>query len=226
MDTTNKKSKYLELAFADKNTESFLQVMKVSDEETYKHSVDVAIFVSMCLEEMKNANECEYTEEECVEITKGALLHDVGKIFLPFGIQNSTKKLDIYMREVMKSHPLLGYIVIKDSSLSEIVKNIVLFHHENADGTGYPSNFETGSCYNEENLPAYVWIVSYADRFNAMTEYRNFKNSKTYSEAWDELNSLRINGKIPYKYASFYLKVIRKLDIFNGDLKNENKTTD
>ena len=66
-------------------------------------------------------------------------------------------------------------------------------------------------------MPSYVWIVSYADRFNAMTGARRFKNSMTYKEAWDELNDLRINGKLPYKYASYYHKAIHKLDIFNGD---------
>lgn len=212
---------YVEEALKDGRVLSFLNMLKTSDDETYGHSKDVAYLTAMCLEEMMDVGECEFTEEECVEITKGALLHDIGKAFLPFGIQHSSKQLDIYTQEVVKMHPLLGYIVLKESTLSDIVKNIVLYHHENADGSGYPKNMESGKDCTEDNTPPYVWIVSYADRFNAMTSIRKFKFSMAYKEAWNELNKLRINGKLPYKYAAYYHRAIRKLDIFEGDYTYE-----
>lgn len=210
-------NRLLQQALEDGRVSSYLEILKLSDNEAYEHSIDVATLTALCLNEMDKVLECEYTEEECIEIIKGALLHDIGKAFLPFGIQHSSQKMNIYSREVIKSHTLLGFISVKESSFSDIIKNIIYLHHANADGTGYPINIENDEKYTEENVPSYVWIVSYADRFNAMTGARRFKNSMTYKEAWDELNDLRINGKLPYKYASYYHKAIHKLDIFNGD---------
>lgn len=206
--------KMMELAMGDAGVNSFLSILKLQDEEAYNHSIEVAKLVSLCIEEMIAKGECEWPGEQIIEIIKGAILHDIGKAFLPFGIQNSKQKLDFYMSEVIKTHPLLGYLAVRDGGYSETVKNIILLHHENANGTGYPTNVEDDSNYTEDNVPSYVWIVSYADRFDAMTSGRKFKASKSYEEAWDALNNDRISGKLPYKYAKYYHSVIKKINIF------------
>lgn len=194
----------------DRSIVAFLEILKLNDEDAYRHSLDVANLVALCLEKMSEI----YSEEDCVEITKGALIHDIGKAFLPFGIQHASFKLDTYTKEIMNTHPLLGYIAIKDANMSDIVKNIVLLHHETADKQGYPVNLETQRPYEIEEIPEYVWIVAYADKFNAMTKNRKFQVSKSYSEAWDELNNMRISGILPYKYAGYFHNVIQELDLF------------
>lgn len=210
----NSTTPWLSAAKADTGVNALLNMLRLQDEDAYSHSDQVAYLTSLCLEEMVKKNECEWYGEQLTEIVKGALLHDVGKIFLPFGIQNSEKKLDIYMSEIMKSHPLLGYLSVRDNGYSDIIKNIILLHHENADGSGYPLNLETREKYTEENVPGYVWIVSYADRFDAMTSPRKFKPSKNYNEGWDELNNLRVNGVLPYKYAKYFHSVVKNLNMF------------
>jgi putative nucleotidyltransferase with HDIG domain len=201
-------------ALSDSGVNSLLNILKLQDEEAYLHSRQVALLTSLCLDEMVKKEECEWYGEQLVEIVKGALLHDIGKTFLPFGIQHSGKKLDNYMKEIMKIHPLLGYLSVRENGYSDIVKNIILLHHENANGTGYPINLEDNSLYTEENTPGYVWIVSYADRFDAMTSVRNFKPSMSYDEAWDELNGLRVKNVLPYKYAKYFHSVIKNLNMF------------
>lgn len=205
---------WMSTALADPGVKSLLNLLKLQDEDSYTHSFEVAYLTSLCLEEMVSKGECEWCNEEMVEIAKGALLHDIGKLFLPFGIQNSEKKLDNYMAEVMKMHSLLGYLSIRDNGYSDIVENIVLLHHANSNGTGYPTNFENGTVYTESNVPSYVWIVSYADRFDAMTSSRKFKASKSYNEAWNELNTMRKDQILPYKYAKYFHDVIKKLSVF------------
>lgn len=205
---------WMSAALADPGVNSLLNILKLQDEDAFTHSKEVALLTSLCLEEMVKKGECEWYNEQMTEIVKGALLHDIGKIFLPFGIQNSEKKLDNYMAEIMKTHPLLGYLSVRENKYSKIVEDIILLHHSNANGTGYPVNLETGDVYTEENVPNYVWIVCYADRFDAMTSPRKFKASKSYSEAWDELNQMRINKTLPYKYAKYFHSVIKKLDMF------------
>lgn len=208
--------KFINDALTDSAVSAHLSILKLSDEEAYNHSLSVAELTAMCLEEMIKLDECEYTNEECLEIVKGALLHDIGKSFLPFGLQHSSEKLTPEMHEVIKMHPLLGFIALEGSNVSDIVKNIVLLHHENLLGTGYPINTKTGQNYLEEEIPSYVWIVSYADRFTAMTGSRKFKRSLSYGEAFDEINKLRIEGIIPYKYATYFHEVIVRINIFNN----------
>lgn len=205
---------WMNAALEDYGVKSLLNMLKLQDEDAYNHSIEVAYLTSLCLEEMVNKNECEWYGTQMEDIVKGALLHDIGKVFLPFGIQNSEKKLDSYMAEIMKTHTLLGYLSIRENGYSKIIEDIILLHHANADGTGYPINLEDKKVYTEENVPNYVWIVSYADRFDAMTSARKFKSSKSYSEAWDELNKMRVNNILPYKYAKYFHSVIKKLNVF------------
>lgn len=205
---------WMSAALSDAGVNSLLNILKLQDEDAYNHSIEVAYLTSLCLEEMVKKKECEWYGEQMTEIVKGALLHDIGKIFLPFGIQNSEKKIDNYMAEIMKMHSILGYLSVRENGYSKIIEDIVLLHHANANGTGYPINLEDKKVYTEENVPDYVWIVSYADRFDAMTSTRKFKSSKSYNEAWDELNKMRIDNILPYKYAKYFHSVIKKLNVF------------
>ena len=201
-------------ALSNDGVGNLLEVLKVNDEEAYLHSKEVGRLVAMCLEEMNALGDSEYCAEEEIEIVKGGLLSDIGKAFLPLGIQHSKIRLDDYLTQVVKMHPTLGYIVVRDGMHSKIVKDIVLMHHANADGSGYPFNVETKEPFTEKNVPGYVWIVGYADRFDAMTGTRKFKNSLSYHEAWEEINRMRREGILPYRYAKYYHNVIKSLDIF------------
>lgn len=205
---------WMSAALSDTGVNSLLNILKLQDEDAYNHSIEVSYLTSLCLEEMVKKKECEWDEEQITEIVQGALLHDIGKIFLPFGIQNSEKKIDNYMTEIMKMHSILGYLSVRENGYSKIIEDIVLLHHANANGTGYPINLEDKNVYTEENVPDYVWIVSYADRFDAMTSTRKFKSSKSYNEAWDELNKMRVDNILPYKYAKYFHSVIKKLNVF------------
>ena len=110
MSFSKNENRLLQAALKDGRVSSYLNILKLSDNEAYEHSIDVATLTALCIDEMITVLECEYTEEECIEIVKGALLHDIGKAFLPFGIQHSSQKMDSYSREVIKSHSLLGFI--------------------------------------------------------------------------------------------------------------------
>jgi HD-GYP domain-containing protein (c-di-GMP phosphodiesterase class II) len=72
-------------------------------------------------------------------IAMGALMHDLGKAFLPAEILNKTEPLTESETEQMKKHPLLGYNMVKDNNeTSPITKISILMHHETLNGSGYP----------------------------------------------------------------------------------------
>lgn len=207
---------------ADASVNSLMELLRLHDEEAYIHSMEVARLVTLCLTKLEEGNSEiweKYAGETEIEIIKGALLHDIGKAFLPFGIQHSTLKLDAYSKEIIKMHTILGYFVLRQSNFSKPVLDIALMHHLNEDGTGYPMNLSDPDnprpydAKNEMEVPGYIWLVSYADRFEAMTSSRKFKHSLSYSEAWEKMTELKISGKLPYIYSKVFREVVRELNL-------------
>ena len=85
-----------------------------------------------------------------------------------------------------------------------------------ANGKGYPQFGE--KYYNVKTVPEYVWIISYADKFDAAINERSYKNtSKTLKEAWAELAKSSKNGELPYDFAPIYKEIILEMDIFEDN---------
>lgn len=192
-----------------------LGILQLTDEEAFAHSLSVAGITSRYLTLASQNNEMEWTKEEQESIVKGALLHDIGKAFLPFGLQHSSKTLTKSELEIIKTHSLLGSVCVQNCGFDTIVNDIILMHHANADGTGYP--VMNGEVFNEDNVPDYVWLVAYADRFEAMTNKRSFKASKSFPEAWQEILNLSRNGKLPYKFTRLFSEIVKQDSIFTID---------
>lgn len=192
---------------------SLLGILKIEDEEAYEHSINVARYTDKYLTILNEWNEQPYSEKEQEEILTGAFLHDIGKAFLPFKLQHSSEALSQNKQSIIRMHPLLGIVAIENCEMGEIIENIIYLHHENADGTGYPGKEDenhTVTPYREENIPDYVWIVSYADRFDAMTSDRAFKRALNYKEAWKEILKLAEQNKLPYRFRRAFYEVIRR----------------
>lgn len=202
---------------------ALLGVLKLNDEEAYQHSLDVANIVNLYLEleEKKKFNNREEVEKQSIII--GALLHDIGKAFLPFGLQYSSKKFDSYEVEIMNMHPVLGTVAIKNCEFDDIVKNIILMHHACPDGTGHPrmKNIPYGLGDGMIDVPEYVWIVAYADKLDAMISRRNFRRQKSLKEAWTELVNQSKNNKLTYEPLIIYQEIIKDMDIFKKENEAE-----
>lgn len=202
---------FLQEALRVESATPLLGILQLADEEAYKHSVSVAKMVDECVCIALESGELEWSALQCRDIVLGALLHDIGKAFLPFGLQHSASGLTSCELEIIRIHPLLGYVSIKNCSFSDIVKDVVLMHHANADGTGYPAL--DGKHFDAGNVPDYVWLVSYADRFEAMTNERSFKQAKSYPQAWKEMLLMTQEGILPYKYTRLFGEMIRRNSI-------------
>lgn len=147
-------------------TTALANALDSRDTYTMHHSVNVAKYSVQLAEKMKLSKEC------CAIIRKGALLHDIGKIGIPEHILGKNDKLMGNEYEIIKSHPVVGYNIIKH--VTDFHKNgvldIVLYHHERYDGKGYPK----GIAGNE--IPLYARIVAVADAFDAMTSKRVYRD--------------------------------------------------
>ena len=105
--------------------------------------------------------------ETLIQIGIGALLHDIGMQRVPQHILNKKSALSDADFNIIKKHPLNGYeMLAKNNEFSEIVTRIVLEHHEERNGNGYPKGLQSV----EISLPAK--IVALTVMYEAMTRKR------------------------------------------------------
>lgn len=146
------------------------------DDYTYAHSVNVAVYCGVIGMGMG----MDETDLGCLIIA--GLLHDLGKQQIPEEILNKAGRLTQEEYLVMKSHARLSYEIIGERwDISARIKEAVLHHHENVDGSGYPDGLD-GS---EQTL--FTKILHVADVYDALTSKRPYKEPYAPYEATEYL---------------------------------------
>ncbi|MCD7835617.1 MAG: HD-GYP domain-containing protein [Lachnospiraceae bacterium] len=147
-------------------------MLKVSDEYTFKHSVDVAT-MSMII-----GRQYGLTKHEVREIGVAGLLHDLGKSQIPLEVLNKPGKLNDDEFALMKQHSLFGFKILKErDEFSEGIKLGVLQHHEKLNGKGYPMGVSG------DKIHKYAKIISVADVYDALVTERPYKSGFPKNEA-------------------------------------------
>ena len=146
--------------------------------QIYTHSVNVLTYT------VALAQRAGYGHASTLrELASGALLHDVGKGKIDSVVLTSPNPLTESQWESMRRHPVYGYeMLAPTASLGEIALDVVLHHHENVNGDGYPDGLDP------EMLSPFVRIVTIADCFDALTTERPFQ--KAYS-TFDALSVMK-----------------------------------
>lgn len=143
-----------------------ISALKVSDEYTFKHSVDVAT-MSMIV-----AKRYGFSDKQVYDIGIAGLLHDIGKSQIPADLLNKAGKLTDDEFALMKKHSVFGYRIIGEKNdLTNDIKMGVLQHHEKTNGSGYPVGVEA----NKINL--FAKIISVADIYDALVTERPYKKA-------------------------------------------------
>ena len=137
------------------------------------------------------------------DLQMGARLHDLGKIFVPEGLINKQTKLDSMDINALRNHTTLGHYVLSPLLLPFAVTDVVLHHHENYDGSGYPHGLIGGS------IPIHSRIVRLANSYAAMTANRPYRLAKTKEEAIAEIEA---GSRIAYdpRLASVFVNALKK----------------
>jgi putative nucleotidyltransferase with HDIG domain len=120
-----------------------------------------------------------------VEIERGALLHDIGKIGIPDSILRKPGALTNKEREVIKEHPFLGYEMVEEFQFLQKASRVILYHHESYDGQGYPYGLKG------EEIPLEARIFAVADTLDAITSDRPYRRGKSFRVAFDEIERVR-----------------------------------
>lgn len=154
----------------------WLTQLKNRDEYTAIHSLNV------CVLTLTFGRALQLPEEQLNEVGLGALLHDIGKMRVPLKVLNKPGKLTDDEFEIMKSHPGIGYELIRqDKNLSKEVLTIVRNHHERMNGQGYPDKLAG------DDISYFTKIVSITDVYDAITSDRCYHDSMSPHTAMQRL---------------------------------------
>ncbi|HYP53931.1 MAG TPA: HD domain-containing phosphohydrolase [Pyrinomonadaceae bacterium] len=119
------------------------------------------------------------------EIALGAHLHDFGKYLLPKSLLLKPGPLSEEERAVVTLHPVYGNQVLSGlTAITEAVRQVVLYHHERWDGTGYPEGLQG------TRIPLTVRIVSIADVYASLRARRSYKPTLTKRAAVAEMEAM------------------------------------
>jgi putative nucleotidyltransferase with HDIG domain len=149
------------------------------DEETEEHSQRVRRYTELI------ARHYGLGEDEIEDISRGALLHDIGKIGVPDAILLKPSRLTPEEHALMRNHPRIGYSMIADIPFLAKAAELVLHHHEAYDGSGYPSGLIG------ERIPLGARIFAVADTLDAMTSDRPYRKALSLDAAFAEIRRCR-----------------------------------
>ena len=135
-------------------------------------------------------------------LQEAAMLHDYGKVLIPNEILNKAGRLDADEREIMELHSELGYELLKDKGLSEETLNLIRYHHQNLNKTGYPTMNK------KEDYTVGAQILSTADKYTALREKRSYKSPMGKYEAFEIIGKDVNNGNLSQEVYTSMIKAL------------------
>jgi putative nucleotidyltransferase with HDIG domain len=142
-------------------------------DNTYRHCLFVTGFA------VAFAQHLGMREEDQRRLTRAALLHDVGKAFIPVAILDKPGKLTDEEMVEMRKHPRLGFDALTaQGSFPREMLDVVLHHHELLDGSGYPDGLQG------DQISDIVRLLTIVDIHTALVERRAYRLPFTHAKAF------------------------------------------
>jgi putative nucleotidyltransferase with HDIG domain len=174
------------------------------DEYTAQHSAAVAMYCRDI------ATALDLPEHDADALHLAGLLHDLGKVGVPDAVLRKTTKLDAEDWVSIREHPEKGAEVLSHLVAYQEVADIVRYHHERLDGSGYPSGIHGDS------IPELSRILAVADSYHAMTSDRPYHSARSSFDALKELR-LIAGHTLDRRYVEVLARVLRDKDLAYRD---------
>jgi putative nucleotidyltransferase with HDIG domain len=171
---------------------SFAEIVENRDKSTGDHIHRTRKYVTLLGRELIRQGRFsdELNEQELSLITRGALLHDIGKIGVSDTILLKPDRLDDREFSIMKTHTVIGAEILRDmyertptQHYLNYAMQIAESHHEKYDGTGYPHGLKG------ENIPLCSRIMAAADVYDAVVADRIYRKAMDPHEAYNLITS-------------------------------------
>ena len=185
-----------------KGEESLVEMMLIlvkaleeRDEYTRGHSERVSK-LSVAI-----GKELGFSNQQLEMLSRGALLHDIGKIGIRDELLYKPGSFTPEERARMNQHPEKGHFIVLNSHLLWNLIPMIRNHHENYDGSGYPDGKKG------EEIPIEARIVSLADYFDALATARPYKQALSKEESIAYVKNMS-GKKFDPKVVEAFLKVV------------------
>ena len=168
----------LELEIAYQATlDGWVRALDLRDKETEGHTKRVTVLTERLARVMG------MNGDELVHVTRGALLHDIGKMAIPDGILLKPGQLTDDERKLIQKHPVYAYEMLSPIEFLRPALDIPYCHHEKWDGTGYPR----GLC--GEDIPFAARIFPVIDVWDALISDRPYRKSLPHDEVRERIKA-------------------------------------
>jgi HD-GYP domain-containing protein (c-di-GMP phosphodiesterase class II) len=154
---------------------SLMSALRAHDPYTYRHSLRT-VRLSLLL-----GRACGVAHAALRVLGFGAVVHDLGKVFIPGEVLHKEGRLDAEEWKAIRRHPEDGARLLLGVSAPTGVCRVVIEHHERWDGRGYPAGLRG------EGIDFNARVVAVADAFDAMTSERAYRPAAEFKAAADEL---------------------------------------
>ncbi|HEX3011849.1 MAG TPA: diguanylate cyclase [Syntrophomonadaceae bacterium] len=175
---------------------TLVSVINAKDRYTYGHSERVTDHA------LKLAKRIGLPQEDIHLLGYAAFLHDIGKIELDRDLLNKVGPLTDKEWQMIQNHSRWGSDIVKAMKQLQPTAPVILHHHENYNGTGYPAKLKG------EEIPILARIIRIADSYDAMISHRPYKKHLDISAALEEIRS---NSGVQFdpELASVFMDIIR-----------------
>lgn len=197
----------------------FANVLESRDGSTGGHVKRTSKYVELIVQELKKQGYYEniLTKDYIDNLVKAAPMHDIGKISTPDSILQKPGKLTEEEFEIMKQHTVNGAKIVReslarlgDAQYIDIVHDVVLYHHEKWNGTGYPEG-----CRKTE-IPLCARIMAVADVFDAVVEKRCYREAMTLEQGFAIIEDGIGSSFEPLIAEAFLNNKERVIEIYNN----------
>ncbi len=161
--------------------DALIAALDARDHETEGHTQRVVLYSLTLAEKMG------LSKEARLDLRRGALMHDIGKLGVPDAILLKPGPLSPEEQALMQRHAEHGLRMLEGIDFLQEAANIIGSHHEHFDGTGYPRGLKG------DEIPLGARIFMVADTFDAITSDRRYRTARTYEEARQEI--MRESGR-------------------------------
>ncbi len=151
------------------------KVVETRDPYTAGHQRNVSRLATLIAREMG------LSTDKIEGIRVASLLHDIGKLDIPSDLLSKPRRLTYVEFNLIKSHPQIGYDILKNIDFPWPVSQLILQHHERLDGSGYPGGL-TG-----KEIQLGAKIIAVADVVEAMSSHRPYRPALGLEKALQEI---------------------------------------
>lgn len=154
---------------------AFQAAMHLKSVETAEHLPRV------CRIALNFGRSLQLSNKELQDLKFGAILHDLGKVWVPDHILKKPGRLDEAEWDIMHQHPWKGACVVRSLKFSVATADILEQHHERVDGTGYPFHL------NADDISKLAKVFQLADAYEAITAERGYDVARSHDDARKEI---------------------------------------